>query len=64
MITLLLGETTLRLPRRRANIESLLRQLHLNPETTLVVHNKTLLTEDQDLVTGETYHIVRTTADR
>ena len=63
MIRILLRGTELSLEKKWARIETLLQRLHLNPETTLVVRNDTLLTEDEDLFDGDTVLILSTVDD-
>ena len=60
MIRILLRGKEQHLERKRARIETLLHRLHLNPETTLVVRNGLLLTEDEDLFDGDTALILST----
>jgi len=63
MIRVFLRGKEQRLDKKKARIETLLQRLYLNPETTLVVRNGILLTEDEDLFEGDTALILSTVDD-
>jgi len=64
MIWVMIDGKEHRLDKRKMRIETLLRRLHINPETALALRQGELLTEDEDLREGDTCIIVRTIAEQ
>jgi hypothetical protein len=49
---------------KKIRIEVLFKKFHINPETALALRQGELLTEDEDLLEGDTCIIKRTIAER
>jgi hypothetical protein len=64
MIRVIIEGREHRLDEKRIRLETLLGRLHVNPETALALRRGGLLTEDEDLVEGDTCVIRRTVAER
>jgi len=52
------------LDEKRIRVETLLRRLYINPETALALRRGELLTEDEEIVEGDTCVIRRTVGER
>jgi sulfur carrier protein ThiS len=63
MIRVIIDGKEHELDMKRIRVETLLRRLHINPETALALRRGELLTEDEDLVGGDTCVIRRTIAE-
>ena len=64
MIRVIIDGREHQLDMKRIRVETLLKRFHINPETALVLRGGELLTEDEDLVEGDTCVIRRTIAER
>jgi sulfur carrier protein ThiS len=64
MIRVIIDEREHQLDMKRIRVETLLRRLHINPETALVLRRGELITEDEEIVEGDTCVIRRTVAER
>jgi sulfur carrier protein ThiS len=64
MIRVIIDEREHQLDTKRIRVETLLRELHINPETALALRQGELITEDEDLVAGDTCVIRRTVVER
>jgi sulfur carrier protein ThiS len=64
MIRVIINGREHQLDTKRIRVETLLRRLHINPETALALHRGELLTEDEEIVEGDTCVIRRTVAER
>jgi sulfur carrier protein ThiS len=64
MIRVIIDGKEHELEMKRIRVEILLRRLHINPETALVLRGGALIPEDEDLVEGDTCVIRRTIAER
>jgi hypothetical protein len=64
MIRVIVDGKEQQLDMKRIRVETLLRRLHINPEAALALRQGGLLTEDEDLVGGDTCVIRRTIAER
>ena len=63
MIQVIIDGKEHRLDMKRIRVENLFKRLHINPEIALAVRRGELLTEDEDLVEGDTCAIRRTVAE-
>jgi sulfur carrier protein ThiS len=63
MIRVIVDGRERQLDMKRIRVETLLRELHINPETALTLRRGELITEDEDLVAGDTCVIRRTVAE-
>lgn len=64
MIQVIVDGEEKRLDKKRLRVEALLKRLHINPETALALREGELLTEDEDLLEGDTCVIMRTVGER
>jgi sulfur carrier protein ThiS len=64
MIRVIIDGKEHKLDMKRIRVEILWRRLHINPETALVLRGGKFITEDEDLVEGDTCVIRRTIAER
>lgn len=64
MILVIVDGEQKRLDKKRLRVEALLKRLHINPETALALRTGELLTEDEDLLEGDTCVIMVTTGAR
>ena len=63
MIRVMIDGREHQLDKKRIRVETLLRRLHINPKTALALRRGELITEDEDLVEGDTCLIRRTVAE-
>ncbi len=64
MILVIIEGREQQLDKKRIRIKTLLKRLHINPETALALRRGELLPEDEEIVEGDTCVIRRTVAGR
>ena len=64
MIRIIIDGQEQHLETKKIRVEILLKKIHINPETALALRHGELLTEDEDLLEGDTCIIMRTTAEQ
>ncbi len=64
MIRVIVDGERKQLDKKRIRVETLLKRLYINPETALALRGGEILTEDEDLLEGDTCVIMRTVAKR